>query len=158
MQKRPSSLKILNSREKRDLFKEIKEQYGIEKPILDKYEYLERSDKIWLTTKCALSKDLSNLKMEGIGMLFARRSATLKLTTNAIQLFGKHATKNILELNPRDTQNYLRGLDLENIDSSEKFTSSYVIVKSGNDYLGCAIYKDNRLKNQLPKQRRIKKF
>ena len=158
MQKRPSALKILNTREKKDLFKEINEQYGIEKSILDKYEYLERSDKIWLTTRCALSKDLSDLKMEGIGMLFARRSATLKLTTNAIQLFGKHATKNILELDNADAQNYLRGLDLENISSREKFISSYVIVKFGNDYLGCAIYKDNRVKNQLPKQRRIKKF
>ena len=158
MQNRPSSLKIMNTREKKDLFKEIEAQYGIEKPILDRYEYLERSDKIWLTTRCALSHDLSNLKMEGIGILFARRSATLKLTTNAIQLFAKHATKNILALNQQDTQNYLRGLDLENITTENKFTSSYVIVKSKNDFLGCAIYKDNRLKNQLPKQRRIKKF
>lgn len=156
MQQPPSALKIMNSREKKDLFKEIKEQYGIEKTILKKYEYLERSDKIWLTTRCALSKDLKNLRMEGIGMLFGRRSATLKLTTNAVQLFGKHATRNVLELEEEDAWKYMRGLDISDLSHTE--LSGYVVVKYGDDYLGCGLYKEGYLKNQIPKQRRIKKF
>lgn len=151
-----SILEILNTRKKKDLFKELNELYGIDKAFLKKYNYLERSDKVWIISKNILAKDMRGLNIESIGMLFARRSATIKLTTNAIQLIGKYATKNILELNKKDTYNYLRGLDLADLNETD--VSGYVIVKSGNDFLGCALYKDGHLKNQVPKQRRIKKF
>ena len=150
------TLKIMDAREKKELLTKISDAYGIPPEIFSDYEFLEKPERIFITSRASLSINLRNLSIEGLGLSFARISGSIKLTTNAIQLFGRHATKNILDLDNENALKYIRGLDLSGLPAKDIF--GYVIVRSGKDYLGSGLYKDGYLKNQIPKQRRIKKL
>ncbi|MFH1127350.1 MAG: hypothetical protein ABIG84_07465 [archaeon] len=152
-------LKIMNAKEKKEFLRQVEDLYGIDRSILKDHEYLSNSEKVWIASRNILKGNSARLTIEGVGMLFARiskDSGSIKLTTNAIQLFGRHMTKNILVLEKEDAQKYVRGLDISGLQQTG--CAGYVVVKSGRDYLGCGLYKDGCLKNQIPKQRRIKKF
>lgn len=150
------TLKIMDAREKKELFSKISDAYGISPDIFSDYEFLEKPERIFIVSRASLSINLRNLSIEGLGLSFARISGSIKLTTNAIQLFGRYATKNILDLDTENALKYLRGLDISGLPMKDLY--GYVIVRSGKDYIGSGIYKDGYLKNQIPKQRRIKKF
>uniref|UniRef100_A0A7V3NUB3 rRNA small subunit methyltransferase F RNA-binding PUA-like domain-containing protein n=1 Tax=candidate division WOR-3 bacterium TaxID=2052148 RepID=A0A7V3NUB3_UNCW3 len=67
-------------------------------------------------------------------------------------MFGKYATKNVLEISPEQVKDYLEGKDLS--VGSCNAENGQVIIKYGDDYLGSGIYVNGKVKNQLPKGRR----
>ena len=71
-----------------------------------------------------------------------------------IQIFGKYATKNILELTKEQTKTIIEGFDLD-IEKSN-CSDGYVIFKYKNFFLGCGLLKDGKLKNMIPKAKRIR--
>ena len=91
-------------------------------------------------------------------MVFARIIKDgIKLTTNAVQLFGKYAKKNVFEITKEEKNLFIRGLNLiKELPTDE----GYVILKYDNDYLGIGKYlsKQKLIKNMIPKARRIKKM
>ena len=76
-----------------------------------------------------------------------------KPSTALIQLFGNIATKNTIELNKQETLTYLQGKDISK--NSANSETGYVILKYKNAVLGCGFYKEGKIGNLLPKQRRI---
>ena len=147
-------LKFVNSKGKKEITGQLLDRFGIPKDTFNEYHFIENEEKIWICSKEIASIDFKNLRTEGIGLLFARKGIILKPTTNMIQLFGKCATKNVIELNETQKSMFLRGLDILNLDANAD--TGYVIVKHKNDFLGCSLLKENNLKNQIPKQRRIR--
>jgi len=77
-----------------------------------------------------------------------------KPTTAFIQLFGHPATKNTIDLPRKDALAYLQGNDLETKESPE---TGYVILKFKNAALGIGFFREgeNKIRNMLPKRRRI---
>ncbi|RKY99332.1 MAG: hypothetical protein DRQ10_06335 [Candidatus Hydrothermota bacterium] len=72
-----------------------------------------------------------------------------------MQIFGKFATKNIVYVtNRQQLEAYLRGEDLR-VGQLEGVEEGQVIVKWNDDVLGSAVYRNGKLKNQLPKGRRV---
>ena len=149
-------LQFVNSKKKKELTKQLDERFGIPKESFNDYHFIENEEKFWICSLDTTTIDFKNLRTEGIGMLFARKGLTLKPTTNMIQLFGKFATKNIVELNEEQKTRFLSGLDISELDAN--VDSGYVIVKYKENYLGCSLYKEGTLKNQIPKAKRIKKI
>jgi NOL1/NOP2/fmu family ribosome biogenesis protein len=137
------------------ILKYLRDRFGIPKKIFSDYSFIIKGEKIWIVARDVLEKDLEGLKIESIGLLFGRyfeRQKRFKPTTNALQIFGKYATKNVVELNEKEKNQYIRGYDLEKELNLEE---GYVIIKFKNDMLGCGLYREGKIKNQIPKARKI---
>ena len=137
------------------ILKYLRDRFGISKRIFSDYSFIVRGEKIWIAFKDVLEKDLEGLNIEAIGLLFGRyfeKQKRFKPTTNALQIFGRYATKNIVELDEKEKDMYIRGYDLEKKLNLEE---GYVIVKFKNDVLGCGLYREGKIKNQIPKARKI---
>ncbi len=136
------------------IIKEMNQRFGIDKKYFKEFSFIKRSNKIWIVSKDVLEKNLTKLKIETVGILFGRyfkKQAKFKPTTNALQIFGKHATKNIVSLSKNEGKRYINGYDIEKELNIE---NGYVIVKYKRSVLGCGLYKDGFLKNQIPKSKR----
>ena len=155
---------ILNKQEFQEKLKPLEDRFGIKLEMLKNHGFMinEREEKIWIASPECLQQDLQNIKIDTIGLLFARCGALpteFKPTTNVMQIFGKYATKNILELTEEQKAAFVRGFDFQLIDSQLiTISDGFVIVKYNNDIFGVALVQGNRVKNQVPKSRRIKKL
>ncbi len=76
-----------------------------------------------------------------------------KPTTNFIQLFGNLATKNVVEVDRADAVRYFKQ---ENLKTDQTAKTGYVILKYNLAVLGIGFYKDNEIRNMLPKGRKIR--
>lgn len=133
----------------------FKERFGISKKIFSDYSIIAKKEKVWIVSKDVLEKNLEGLRIETIGLLLGRyfkRQNRLKPTTNALQIFGKYATKNVVELNEEEKEKYVRGYNLK---KDLELENGYIILKFDSDILGCGLYKDGEIKNQIPKSKVI---
>ena len=99
-------------------------------------------------------RKLKEMNVQSIGIAIARVGRVIKPTSNFLQIFGKYAKKKIVKLDEKEALDYIKGLDIKK-DCREK---GYVIVKFGEDVLGCGLAKEGWIKNQIPKARRVKKL
>ena len=68
------------------------------------------------------------------------------------QIIGKMATKNIYKMPDKDLKEWLNGLDLETDDNS----IGYKLIKNKDDFYGVGYFRDNKIRNFIPRYRRIK--
>ncbi len=137
----------------KEALKFLKEKFGIES-IPDEYVLINRGD-IWIASKDVLNVQ-ERIKFNRIGIRLIRVFKDgFKLTTSAAQIIGNLAKKNVLEISyEKDIWKFLAGEDIHSkFDELEK---GQVIVKFNNDILGIALYDEEKLKNQIPKSKRIK--
>jgi len=135
----------------------LEERFGIEKSAFSGFSFHETTDKIYVMSGDIPKNDLNNLRIVQTGIVAGRifdKGDKFKPTTNLLQIFGKFATKSIVELSEKEKEDFVRGLDIENkiVGGIE---NGYVIVKFGKDVLGCGIYVSGQIKNQIPKSRRL---
>lgn len=148
--------KKLNEVEREGIISYLKERFGINHKVFGKFDFFIRGKKVWIATK-GIDEKMPKARIEAVGMLFMRlEKGKMKLTTNAAQLFGKHAKKNVIELNDQQVYEALRGLDL-NVDPKSA-EDGYVLLKYKNDIIGVGQKRGDFIKNMIPKARRIKKF
>ena len=86
---------ILNKKETSGLLDPMMERFGLELELFADYAFManEKKDKIWIASRGALMEEIRNVRIETIGLLFARKGKTpddIKPTTNVMQIFGKH--------------------------------------------------------------------
>jgi len=116
----------------------IEKRFGIGREAFDGYVIIDNGD-IWITTP-----EAAQLKLKA-----------WKMTTVAMQIFGRYAVRNVVELPDMDhVKDFLAGRDIV-IHNLKGIEEGQVIVKYGSDILGSALYRDGKLKNQIPKGRRI---
>ena len=96
------------------------------------------------------------LKTHSKGMVagrIQRNGKIVKPTTNFIQLFGRKARKNVIEIGDDERDRFIRG---EDIECGEKCADDgYVIVSWKGIPIGCGLLKGNILKSQIPKSKAI---
>lgn len=131
----------------------MKQRFGISKSVFKDYTFFIRGEKIWIASKDILQWKEEKINVQSVGILFARVFKTIKPTTNAAQLFGIHAKKNVIELSKEELDQVLRGYD---ISKGEEIENGYVILKYKNDVIGIGLNRNGRIKNQIPKSRRLK--
>jgi len=145
-------LKILNSKEKKEIFKKIKEQWDAE--FKEDYDFLmTEQEKIYIVNKEIAKIDFSKIKINSIGMYFGKIfKEEIRLSVEGAQLIGKKAEKNIIELNDSEARSYMKGNDID----KKSDCSGFVLLKNNKDFIGTAKYKDGKIMNYMPKERRIK--
>ncbi|HOK22753.1 MAG TPA: hypothetical protein PKU94_03420 [Candidatus Hydrothermia bacterium] len=128
----------------------ISQRFGIPQGVFEGFELVEKGD-IWIMSKEAARFHIKRYSRKGIRLIRVFRDG-YKLTTAGIQIFGKYATRNVLEINEKQLEDFLKGKNL--LVANNAVQNGQVIVKSGTDYLGSALYNNGNVKNQLPKGRR----
>ena len=145
------NLKILNKKQVKEILAIIKKQWGCS-PKLDYVFLMNEKNRLYIVNKDMNRIDLSKLRINSLGMYFGElRNKELRLTIEATQLIGKHAKKNIIELNDKEARQWLKGFDLDK-KTKEK---GFVILKHNDDFLGTGKCNNNRIFNYVPKTRRI---
>jgi NOL1/NOP2/fmu family ribosome biogenesis protein len=132
------------------ILKEIRNRFGIPEEVFSNWKIVEAGD-LWIMSEEAFKFPIKNFSRKGIRLVRVYRDG-YKLTTAGIQIFGKYATKNVLEISPEQVRDYLEGKDLS--VGSCNVENGQVIIKYGDDYLGSGLYVNGKVKNQLPKGRR----
>ena len=87
------------------------ERFGIDPAVFEGYTFWEKGKgKIWI-----FADDVpSPIRVEGLGMTVLRtRQEHWKPTQSAIQRFGRHASKNVIEVDGEAAAAFVRGEDQE---------------------------------------------
>ena len=131
----------------------FEDRYGIEPAVLAEYSFWERgAGKIW-----AFCGDLDTpVDIEGLGMTVLRtRQEHWKPTLEAVQRFGHHATRNVIELTREQATQFVAGED-QTLDWEGDW--GYLVVThelaGEQEPLGVGLYTYDELKSMVPKGRR----
>ena len=145
-------LKILNSKEIKEIYGLIEKQWGA-KLKLD-YGFLKNNkNRIFVVNKDISKIDFSKLRLNSVGMYFCEiDSRGIRLSIEGSQIVGPKAAKNIVELDEEETKKWLKGEDLE---KECKGCSGFVILKNNKDFLGNGKYANGKLLNYVGKSRRV---
>ena len=145
--------KILNSKEIKRILKWLKDHYCIKELKIEKVFLQNTKDKIYLISKKISEMETKNLRINLIGMYFAKQEKNgLRLTIEGSQIIGLKATKNIAVLNKEQIKQWIRGEDI----GYQEDLKGFVIIKHENDFYGTGFYKEGKILNYVPKERRIK--
>lgn len=135
---------------KKMLFGYLEERFGIPGSVFAGHEFYSASKgRVYLGPK----KTISSPEPVSVGMLAARIGRAVKPSTNLLQLFGRHATKNIIKLDRKNTLKYVNG---EDIEVETDATDGYVLLTYKNSSIGCGFLKGKKVGNLLPKAKRAR--
>ena len=144
-------LKILNSKEIKEILKLIEKQWNSK--LKFDYGFLKNNrNRVFIINKDIQKIELDKLRINSIGMYFCEiRNNEIRLSIEGSQIVGPKATKNIIEINEPQVKQWFNGQDLEINGNYDGF----VIIKYNNDFLGTGKYKSDRILNYVSKARRI---
>jgi len=146
------NLRILNNKEIKQVLNKIQEQFGIKEIKLDLGMLKNKEGKIFLITKDINKVNLDKLRINELGLYIAKEDKGIRLSIEGAYLFGKHAAKNIHEIDKANAYFWMTGEDI----SCKKEFKGFVIIRYKDNYLGCGKWKENKILNFIPKERRIK--
>lgn len=143
--------------EKKFVLEYLKARFGITEKYFEAFEFYSASKgRIFLGPKNLTVVDERNVS---VGVLVARLgdNDNVKPTTNMLQMFGKFANRNIVKLTKENAVKYAEGSDIEVSDQEVSASADgYVIIAYNGDSLGCGLLKGGKIKNMLPKAKRMK--
>ena len=138
--------------DRREVVRWWSERFGVPEEVFEPYEFFIRGrNTIWALRKT--DRLPAGLRFEALGMVVMRKSKLgWKPTTNAIQVFGRYARRNVVDLDEAGMRVFLAGGDVRG--PFEGVEEGYVVVRYRGLPLGCGLYRRGILKSQVPKARR----
>ena len=145
-------LKILNSKEIKEISHLIETQWGAELKL--DYGYLKNpKNRIFIVSKDIAQIDVSKLRINSAGMYFCEvDDRKIRLSVEGTQIVGPHASRNVVEIDEAEMKRWFKGEDLEK-ECPE--CSGFVILKHKNDFLGNGKYSNGKILNFVSKSRRV---
>ncbi len=147
-------MKIMKSNEKKKIVEKLNEQFGIEKMphLLLRFG----KEKIRAFSGNLSSNELftidTHLRVESAGVYIAKEQEDgIRLTIDGVSLLRGQITKNILEVNDSQAQEWFKGQDL-----LIQIDKNFKILKYKDELIGCGKSTGERIVNFMPKERRIK--
>ena len=147
------NIHFINAKEKKQLIGELNERFGIEK--LD-YLLLETGKEKIRAFSGSMTKDeiikLSEIaRIEIIGMYFAKRDFVLRLSFDALHIIKNQVTKNIIEIDDSEFQNWIRGQVID-----KEIEKGIYVIRYKGDFVGCGFSNGKRIFKFVPKERQIR--
>lgn len=125
------------------------DRFGIPVQIFDSFSFYRRAQNVWAFSDTVLP----DLKYDAIGIRMMNfKEEPWKPTSCALQVFGRHATKNAVRLTMEQARIFLAG-KIQALEAEAE--PGYVVVFYNGDALGCGLYSHGKLISQLPKESRI---
>jgi NOL1/NOP2/fmu family ribosome biogenesis protein len=128
------------------------ERFGVPPETFDGYTFWEKGKgKIWILH----AEVVDPIRIEGLGMTFLRtRQEHWKPTTEAVQRFGRLATKNVVELTGGEAEAFAAGHDQElDWDGDWGYLIAAHRVAGELEPLGVGLYLHGELRSVVPKGR-----
>ena len=145
-------LKILNNKEVKDILKLLYNQFGFKKE-LDYVFLMNQRNRVYLVNKDIERIDIDRLRIDALGLYFGEvNHGSLRLSIEGSQMIGKHANKNIVDLDKKYAELWSMGNDLD----MKLEVYGFVILKHKKDFIGCGKYKEGKIFNYVPKERRLR--
>ncbi|VVB70951.1 RNA-binding PUA-like domain of methyltransferase RsmF [uncultured archaeon] len=152
----PGSSRIRNvfePMEREEVAKLWNERFSIPVEVFSGFLFFRKARSVWAISE----SDLPRLSYESLGMrIMSLKDRPWKPTTSALQIFGKHAARNLIHLDEHEATLFLQG---ESIPLTMKIQSGlesgYVVVFYRGEVLGCGLYSHGKLISQIPKSRRM---
>jgi len=141
--------------DRREVVRWWAERFGVPEEVFEPYEFYAKGRKaIWAIRRSEhLPKLVGPLRLEALGMVIMRMGKFgWKPTTNAIQVFGRHARKNVVDLDERQMRAFVAGEPIKG--PFEGLEEGFVVVRYKGRPLGCGLYRRGVLHSQVPKIRR----
>ncbi|MBW6442242.1 hypothetical protein K0A97_00465 [Patescibacteria group bacterium] len=148
-------LRILNSKEKKRIEKELEEQFGIQK--IPGILVQRGKERLFLFSGNLDEKEIKEIEseviVERLGIYFAKFiEEGIKLSIEGAQILKEQIRKNIFELPEDMLEMWMKGQDLQ-ISTGKK---GFLIIKYKEDFLGCGKASNEKIGNFIPKSRRLK--
>jgi NOL1/NOP2/fmu family ribosome biogenesis protein len=128
------------------------DRFGIPEKAFEGFRLLKGERKIWVVRDHPeLERILNQLKVESAGIPLLRTKISIwKPTTAGLQFFGRHATRNVIELDGEVLRAFL---NRESIEGPFSLEPGFVIVRWREKVLGCAVCGKGKLRSQIPGKR-----
>jgi NOL1/NOP2/fmu family ribosome biogenesis protein len=129
------------------------ERFGVDPAVFDEYTFWEKgAGKIWAFAGDATDPTTG---VEGLGITFLRtRQEHWKPTTDAVQRFGRHATRNVVDLDDTDARAFAAGDTTEpDWDGDWGYLVASHTVAGDTEPLGVGLYVYDELRSTVPKGR-----
>lgn len=132
----------VNTKNKKIVSQLLEEQFGTKIAL----EFKEMGKKrIYAFKRCGL-----DIKTYHYGVYFGKLERNgLRLSIEGSQLIGPSARKGVFEIDKSKAIQWMSGEDIEGE------VKGYVIIKWGNYFLGCGKGNGEKIRNFIPKERRI---
>jgi NOL1/NOP2/fmu family ribosome biogenesis protein len=129
------------------------ERFGLDRERFEGHTFWEKgAGKVW-----AFADEVdSPAAVEAIGMTFLRtRQEHWKPTTDAVQRFGREATRNVVVLDDDEARAFLRGEDTDpDWDADWGYLIAAHEIADGVEPIGVGLYLHGELRSQMPTGRR----
>ena len=147
--------KFIKSSEKKDIIKELNENFGVTKIP---YLLIESGREKLRAFSGSLSKEeimkfgeMANI--EGVGIYFLKKEITgVRPSFEGLMMLKEQITKNILDINEEQMNLWIRGNDLE-----IKMSQGVYAMRYNRDFIGCGKSNGIKIFNYVPKERRLRK-
>lgn len=127
----------------------MESRFGIPPAAFEGVNFYRKGRNVWAFSL----PEIPDLRCESVGLRFLSvRGRVPKPTTYALQLFGRLATKNSVDLSASQAEKFIAG-DRQRLEA--ELEDGYVVVSYRDGVLGCGLYVRGVLASQLPKERRI---
>jgi NOL1/NOP2/fmu family ribosome biogenesis protein len=151
-------LKIYSDNEKEEIEKKLAERFGIKK--IDGQIIKKGTERLFLYQGSLDEKKIKELErarinIERIGIYFAKLVRDeIRLSIDGVRLFKNQITKNILELNEEQANQWMLGQEI--LLPENKLDKGFAIMKYKDYLLGCGKISADKIGNFVPKNRRLK--
>jgi len=152
------SLRIVDKNEVEDLQKMIDRNYRSDFVLRDYGVMLGSEERIWIAARDVFEFDFSKLPVNSVGINFGKlkQNGKIRLTIEGSQLIGKTAERNVALIADDDAEKFLRGEDVSAVETIECENHNFVLLRTESGrVVGSAMFAEGKLKNFLPKSRRI---
>jgi hypothetical protein len=134
--------------ERRAILGYFEDRFGIPLRAFETYHVLERRHGYVVLPKSARVEDIASFKVQNTGLPILRKMLHhLKPTTAALQRFGTHATRHVVDLTPAEMNVLLREQESH---VPMALQPGYVLLRCEGHLLGCGIYTPGRLRSLIP--------
>lgn len=134
---------------RREVLEFWERKFGVPPDTFDDYRFFMKGrNKVWIS-----GTEHLDLTLEAIGLPFLRvNQEHPKPTTDALQRFGEHVSKNAVDVTAEEARTFVSG---ETVEREYDVDLGYVAVRYDGDVLGCGLYFPGELRSQVPKGRRV---
>ncbi len=154
----PQQLHPLNSKERKEFHRLLEQYYGVDEDLDGALLRNDKKEKFYLFSKDLAFFDTEGLNIDAMGVYIgALAKGRLRLTIEGSQMIGPKATKNTVALTKEEADAWLAGgnipLDILDADVSDIPDGTFLLVRHGEDWIGCGRKSDQFLYNYVPKTR-----
>jgi NOL1/NOP2/fmu family ribosome biogenesis protein len=144
---------FISEAERREILDYFSLRFGIPEKAFEGFCFLKGGRKIWVVRDHPeLERILQEMKVESAGIpLLRTKTSRWKPTTSGLQVFGLHATRNVVELGEEDLPLFLGG---KTMGAPSFLEPGFAVIRWKGKVLGCAACGKGKIRSQIPRKRR----